>query len=174
MSSTCTWCRLRTFCLQESQMSLTMERCGGGSRRCPGAARAKSTTLSVARAKRGTTRSLPDKVGKFSKRVDTALLGKHTQQLCNQCTWKEATVLAQLRTGIARLNSYLVLIKADGMQRVVPYYYTYKANCDMQWKKVTALLYIFKSRFLDQPIEYYMSRWFPWAVGRVAMRKGPM
>ncbi|KFZ24552.1 hypothetical protein V502_00968 [Pseudogymnoascus sp. VKM F-4520 (FW-2644)] len=44
--------------------------------------------------------------------VDTALPGKHTQQLYNQCTWKEATVLAQLRTGIARLNSYLVLIKA--------------------------------------------------------------
>jgi ribonuclease HI len=74
--------------------------------------RARSTTLSVARAKRGTTSSLPDKVGKFSKRVDTALPGKHTQQLYNQCTWKEATVLAQLRTGIARLNSYLVLIKA--------------------------------------------------------------
>ncbi|KFY69618.1 hypothetical protein V496_00095 [Pseudogymnoascus sp. VKM F-4515 (FW-2607)] len=40
--------------------------------------RAGSTTLSVARAKRGTTSSLPDKVGKFSKRVDTALPGKHT------------------------------------------------------------------------------------------------
>ena len=74
--------------------------------------RARSTTLSVARAKRGTTSSLPDKVGKLSKRVDTALLGKHTQQLYNQCTWKEATALVQLRIGIARLNSYLVLIKA--------------------------------------------------------------
>jgi len=74
--------------------------------------RARSTTLSMARAKRGTTSSLPDKVGKFSKRVDTALPGKHTQRLYNQCTWKEASVLAQLRTGIARLNSYLVLIKA--------------------------------------------------------------
>jgi ribonuclease HI len=74
--------------------------------------RARSTTLSVARAKRCTTSSLPDKVGKLSKRVDAALPGKHTRQLYNQCTWKEATVLAQLRTGIARLNSYLVLIKA--------------------------------------------------------------
>ena len=34
--------------------------------------RVRSTTLSVARAKRGTTSKLPDKVGKLSKRVDTA------------------------------------------------------------------------------------------------------
>ena len=74
--------------------------------------RIRSTTLNVARAKRGSARSLPEKVGKFSKRVDTALPGKHTQQLYDQLTRKEASVLAQLRTGIARLNSYLFLIKA--------------------------------------------------------------
>jgi len=74
--------------------------------------RARSTTLSVARARRGTTRSLPDKVGKLSKRVDTALPGKHTRKLYDQLTWKEASVLAQLRTGMARLNSYLSVIKA--------------------------------------------------------------
>ena len=74
--------------------------------------RARSTTLNVARAERGPTRSLPEKVGKLSKRVDIALPGKHTRKLYDQLTAKEASVLAQLRTGIARLNSYLFLIKA--------------------------------------------------------------
>jgi hypothetical protein len=71
-----------------------------------------ATTLNVARAKRGPTKSLPEKVGKLSKRVDTALPGKHTRKLYDQLTPKEASVLAQLRTGMARLNSYLFLIKA--------------------------------------------------------------
>ena len=74
--------------------------------------RVRSTTLSVARAKRSTTSKLPEKVGKLSKRVDTALPGKHTRQLYDQCVGKEASVLAQLRTGIARLNAYLFLIRA--------------------------------------------------------------
>jgi hypothetical protein len=74
--------------------------------------RVKSTTLNVARAKRGTTRSLPENVGKLSKRVDTALPGKHTRKLYDQLTRREASVLAQLRTGMARLNSYLFIIKA--------------------------------------------------------------
>ena len=74
--------------------------------------RIRSTTLNVARAERGTTTSLPEKVGKLSKKVDTALPGKHTRKLYDQLTQKEASVLAQLRTGIARLNSYLFLIKA--------------------------------------------------------------
>ena len=68
--------------------------------------------VNVARAKQGPTKSLPEKVGKLSKRVDTALPGKHTRKLYDQLTPKEASVLAQLRTGIARLNSYLFLIKA--------------------------------------------------------------
>ena len=67
----------------------------------------KSTMLNVARAKRGTTRCLPEKVGSHSKRVDIALLGKHTRQLYDKLSWNEANVLAQLRTGMARLNSYL-------------------------------------------------------------------
>jgi ribonuclease HI/exonuclease III len=74
--------------------------------------RIRSTTLNVARAERGTTTSLPEKVGKLSKKVDTALPGKHTRKLYDQLTQREASVLAQLRTGIARLNSYLFLIKA--------------------------------------------------------------
>ena len=65
----------------------------------------RSTTLNVARSKRGTSNHLPDKVGAHSKRVDAALPGKHT--IYDRLSWKEASVLAQLRTGMARLNDYL-------------------------------------------------------------------
>ncbi len=74
--------------------------------------RMRSTTLNSARAKHGTTRGLPENVGKYSQRIDTALPGKHTRQLCDRLSWKEASVLAQLRTGMARLNIYLHRIKA--------------------------------------------------------------
>ena len=73
--------------------------------------RMKSTTLNVARFKLGTNKSLPEKVGKHSKRVDAALPGKHTRRLYDQLSRKEASVLAQLRTGMARLNAYLHRIK---------------------------------------------------------------
>jgi hypothetical protein len=43
-------------------------------------------------------------------RVDAALPGKHTRQLYDRLSWKEASVLAQLRTGMARLNGYLFRI----------------------------------------------------------------
>ena len=72
----------------------------------------RSTTLRVARAERGTTKSLPGNVGKHSKRVDTVLPGKHTRQLYDRLTRKEASVLAQLWTGMARLNGYLHRINA--------------------------------------------------------------
>jgi hypothetical protein len=72
----------------------------------------RSTTLNIARSKQNTTRSLPEKVGKHSKRIDTALPGKHTRQLYDHLSWKEASILAQLRTGIARVNAYLYRIEA--------------------------------------------------------------
>ena len=72
----------------------------------------RSTTLNEARRKRGIATSLPDKVGKYSKKIDTALPGKHTRQLYDHLSWKEASVLAQLRTGMVRLNAYLHQIKA--------------------------------------------------------------
>ena len=72
----------------------------------------KSTTLTAARSKRGMTSYLPEKVGKHSKRVDIALPGKHKRKLYDKLSWKEASELAQLRTGMARLNSYLHRIKA--------------------------------------------------------------
>jgi ribonuclease HI len=72
----------------------------------------QSTTLRIARSKVSINTALPEKVGKHSKRVDTALPGKHTKQLYDRLTWKEANVLAQLRTGMARLNAYLFNINA--------------------------------------------------------------
>ena len=73
---------------------------------------AKSTKLNLAWAKRSAQTSLPERVGQHSKRVDTALPGKHTRRLYDRLSWKEASVLAQLRTGKARLNEYLYQIKA--------------------------------------------------------------
>ncbi|KZL65332.1 putative transposable element, partial [Colletotrichum tofieldiae] len=73
---------------------------------------AKSTTLNVARPKCSPGRVLPEKIGLFSKRVDKPLPGKHTRQLYDKLTWKEATTLAQLRTGMARLDYYLHRIDA--------------------------------------------------------------
>jgi hypothetical protein len=72
--------------------------------------RTKSTTLNIARSQQSTSQGLPEKVGKHVKRVDAALPGKHTRQLYDRLSWKEASVLAQLRTGMARLNGYLYRI----------------------------------------------------------------
>ncbi|KAJ5730151.1 uncharacterized protein N7483_004659 [Penicillium malachiteum] len=69
--------------------------------------RMKSTTLNLARSQVNTGKSLPENVGKHVKRVDIALPGKHTRQLYDRLSWKEVSVLAQLRTGMARLNGYL-------------------------------------------------------------------
>ena len=69
--------------------------------------RMKSTTLNIARSKAAASKGLPENIGKHSKRVDAALPGKHTRQLYDRLPWKEASVLAQLRTGMARLNGYL-------------------------------------------------------------------
>jgi len=47
------------------------------------------------------------KVGKFLKKIDKALPGKHTKRLYNCLGRMDAAILSQLRTGISRLNSYL-------------------------------------------------------------------
>ncbi|KAJ5267820.1 hypothetical protein N7478_010628 [Penicillium angulare] len=69
--------------------------------------RMKSTTLNIARSQAVPTNELPQNVERHANRVDAALPGKHTRQLYDRLTWKEATVLAQLRTGMASLNGYL-------------------------------------------------------------------
>jgi hypothetical protein len=67
---------------------------------------AKSTTINNARSE-GVTRTLPNGVEKYSREMDTALPGKHTRILYDTLKRREASVLAQLRTGMARLNGYL-------------------------------------------------------------------
>jgi hypothetical protein len=71
----------------------------------------KSTTLNIARSHAVASNDLPENVGRHVKRVDAALPGKHTRQLYDRLPRKEASVLAQLRTGMARLNGYLYRIK---------------------------------------------------------------
>ena len=72
----------------------------------------KSTTVRQAIAKQRQEKVLPDGVGKYSKRIDKALPGRHTYILYDGLKRKEAIVLAQLRTGMTRLNSYLSKIGA--------------------------------------------------------------
>ena len=73
---------------------------------------AKSTTVNRARAKQRGKETLPEGVGKYSRRMDTALPGKHTRLLYDSFKRLEACALAQLRTGMARLNGYLHRIEA--------------------------------------------------------------
>ncbi|RKL10780.1 hypothetical protein BFJ70_g16461 [Fusarium oxysporum] len=60
-----------------------------------GASKAKKTTLSLIRADLRKERKLPEGAGRHSRKVDSALPGKHTRQLYDQLSWKEASVLAQ-------------------------------------------------------------------------------
>jgi hypothetical protein len=53
-----------------------------------------------------------EKVGVYTKKFDTALPGKHTSCLYNAFKRTEAATLAQLRTGMSRLNAYLYRINA--------------------------------------------------------------
>ena len=79
--------------------------------------RMRSTTLSVARSNHCIVKHIPDDVGRFSKKVDAALPGNHTLQLYDRLSWREANVLAQLRTGMSRLNGYLNKIAAAPSQQ---------------------------------------------------------
>jgi ribonuclease HI len=74
--------------------------------------RMKSTTLNLEKKKLDSERTLPDGVGKHSKRVDAALPGRHTRQLYDDKSWKERSILAQMRTDMTRLNSSLYRIHA--------------------------------------------------------------
>ena len=57
---------------------------------------------------------LPEGIGKHSRDVDAALPGKHTKVIYDMLNKKEASILSQLRTGMARINSYLHRIGAAG------------------------------------------------------------
>ncbi|KAK4071317.1 hypothetical protein Purlil1_13460 [Purpureocillium lilacinum] len=74
--------------------------------------RSSSTTLRLALARERPREQLPDSVGKYSKRIDKALPGRHTRVLYEALKRRGSDVLAQLRTGMMRLNSYLRKIGA--------------------------------------------------------------
>ncbi|RBQ84877.1 hypothetical protein VDGD_04845 [Verticillium dahliae] len=74
--------------------------------------RAISTTLAAAKKAQEGHQALPTDVGRYSKRIDTALPGRHTRWIYDGLTAAQASVLAQLRTGMTRLNTYLRKIGA--------------------------------------------------------------
>jgi ribonuclease HI len=74
--------------------------------------RTKSTTINIAKAMQREKRTLPEEVGKYTREMDTALPGKHTRTIYDALKRREANILAQLRTGMARLNGYLHRIGA--------------------------------------------------------------
>jgi hypothetical protein len=53
-----------------------------------------------------------ERVGEYTRKLDTALPGRHTRILYNSFNHTGASILAQLRTGMARLNGYLHRIGA--------------------------------------------------------------
>ncbi|KJZ69133.1 hypothetical protein HIM_11480 [Hirsutella minnesotensis 3608] len=78
----------------------------------PATFQARSTTLRLLLNGLTRVRQIAEGVGKYSKRIDKALPGKHTRKLYDELTRKESEVLIQLRTGKSRLNSYLCKIGA--------------------------------------------------------------
>jgi hypothetical protein len=72
----------------------------------------KSTMIQVAIVAQKEKRTLPEGIGRYSKEMDTALPGRHTRTLYNNLKRREASVLAQLQTGMTRLKGYLHQIGA--------------------------------------------------------------
>jgi hypothetical protein len=84
-----------------------------GGVRTPGKVPGSKATMLREAMKRGKMRhTLPAGVGRYSKELDAALPGDHTKGLYDPLTKAEASILAQLRTGMARLNGYLHRIGA--------------------------------------------------------------
>lgn len=73
---------------------------------------AKATAIRLAMDTTHRDWTLPEGIGKYSKAIDTALPGKHIKSLYDRLNRREARTLAQLRTGMSRLNSYLSRIGA--------------------------------------------------------------
>jgi hypothetical protein len=73
---------------------------------------AKSTMINMRKAAGKGMRSFTSDVGRFTRRLDTALPGPHTRAIYDSLGRKQANILAQLRTGMTRLNGYLHRIGA--------------------------------------------------------------
>ena len=74
---------------------------------------AKATILRKMRRRIEANVALPEGVGKHSKDIDAAFPGKHTKAIYDTLNKREAGTLAQLRTGMARINTYLHRIEAS-------------------------------------------------------------
>jgi len=96
----------------------------------------RSTVYNLQRKKLMAEPKLPDKVGKYTKRIDAAVPGRHTRDLYDSTrSWKEASVLAQLRTDMSCLNESLYRIKA------VP-----SGQCECKQARETVDHYLFSCR----------------------------
>jgi hypothetical protein len=58
------------------------------------------------------TSKLPTTVGEIVRKIDAACPGSHTRRMYDSLSKRQASVLAQLRTGMTPLNGYLHNIKA--------------------------------------------------------------
>ncbi|KAM0724078.1 hypothetical protein Q7P37_000258 [Cladosporium fusiforme] len=61
---------------------------------------------------RRATEQVPATVGESVRRIDTAWPGSHTRRMYDELSKRQASILAQLRTGMTPLNGYLHNIKA--------------------------------------------------------------
>jgi ribonuclease HI len=82
--------------------------------------------------------------GRYTKRIDKALPGKHVYHLYDNLTREDAALLSQLRTGKCRLNSYLSKIGA------VP-----SPNCD--------------SCGVPETVEHYLLHCRRWSIQRTLL-----
>ena len=92
-----------------------------------------SKTTVLGRALQGATKrqELPKGTGEYTTEMDKAP-GKHVKQLYNSFKHSEASILAQLRTGMARVNEYLHKIKAAE---------TYQCDCGQATESVKHFLF---------------------------------
>jgi hypothetical protein len=72
----------------------------------------KASVLAQAIAKHRQHSKPIERVGEYTRKLDTALPGKHTCLLYNSFKLVGASTLAQLRTGMIKLNGYLHQIGA--------------------------------------------------------------
>lgn len=81
---------------------------------------AKSTLISVRKAvTKSKGNNFGTDVGRFTRELDVALPGPHTRAIYDTVGRNGSSVLAQLRTGMARLNGYLHRIGATERDRCV-------------------------------------------------------
>jgi hypothetical protein len=114
------WTPTATECMLAQQAKVAARALTEPDRRASGGLKAaKSTMISVRKAIKKATSSIVDDVGRFTRGLDLALPGPHTQKIYDAVGRKGASVLAQLRTGMARLNGYLHRIGATESQQCI-------------------------------------------------------